>query len=70
MKLSNVNRYVIQEDIQLVGEVWNNGVFDDKLIGTFNISVLNALQSPFFKHNENINLTMVNGANQAKVCTV
>ena len=70
MTLSNVNRYVIQEDIQLVGEVWNNGVFDDKLIGTFNISVLNALQSPFFKHNENINLTMVNGANQAKVCTV
>ena len=70
MTLSNVNRYVIQEDIQLVGEVWNNGVFDDKLIGTFNISVLNTLQSPFFKHNENINLTMVNGANQAKVCTV
>lgn len=41
--LINPNDYSIQGDIQLVGEVWSSGVFDDKLFGTFNLSIVKVL---------------------------
>ena len=60
-------RYIVQDDIQLIGEVWNTGVFEDKLLGTFNISVLDMMQSPFLTFHETLDLTMVHGSIPSKV---
>lgn len=65
--LDYIYRYIIQDDIHLVGEVWNNGVFEDKLLGTFHVSVLDMLQSPFLTFHENLDLTMVHGSIPSKV---
>jgi hypothetical protein len=50
--LFNPVEYIIQDDIQLVVEVWSSGTFEDILFGTFNMSLLQILTTPFLTFNE------------------
>jgi hypothetical protein len=51
---------VVQDDIQLVGEVWSSGIFEDALLGAFNMSVLTVLSAPFATFAEDLPLTFAN----------
>lgn len=53
--------FAMEGDIQLVGEIWLSGMFDDKLFGSFNLSIMQIMSTPFITFNESLSVSVVLG---------